>query len=98
MRSPWLSREYKKSDLVKVTEITEDGQTKYELSKPDSKITCVLSSKEYEKYENNTLNEIEWERLFLNGLAEDINGGSIEIEEELNSSIEYKKSEKVRRS
>ena len=95
MRSPWLSREYKKSDLVKVTEISEDGQTKYELSKPNSKITCVLSDKEYEKYENNTLNEIEWERLFLNGLAEDINGGSIEIEEEFNSSIEYRKSEKV---
>ena len=95
MRSPWLSREYKKSDLVTATKIKENGRVKYELSKPGSNIKCVLTNEEYKKYEKNKLNEIEWERLFLNGLAEDINGGSVEIEEELNGSIEYKKKEEV---
>jgi hypothetical protein len=29
MRSPWLSREYKKSDLVTATKIKENGRVKY---------------------------------------------------------------------
>lgn len=94
MRSSWLSREYRKIEAVNISELIKDGEKLYELSLPNAG-SCLLNQIEFNKYINNSLNEIEWEKLFLNGLAEDINGGTIEIEETLNENVKFKKSENV---
>ncbi len=69
MRSPWLSREYEKSTDVVVNEV--DGN--YELKNINTNSSFLLSKVEYDKYENNLFNEIEWEKLYLKGLAVDKN-------------------------
>ena len=69
MRSPWLSREYEKSTDVVVNEV--DGN--YELKNINTNASLLLSKVEYDKYENNLFNEIEWEKLYLKGLAVDKN-------------------------
>jgi uncharacterized protein len=76
MRSPWLSREYRKSSNVLVKKV-EDG---YILVNPKFNTQIKLTLEEYKKYENDEFNEIEYERLYLKGLAEDINGPSVELE------------------
>lgn len=69
MRSPWLSRECEKSKDV----IATKKHDKYELKNKKTNTHIILSKDEYEKYENNLFNEIEWEKLFLKGLAIDKN-------------------------
>lgn len=61
MRSPWLSREYEKSKNVIVKE-EKDG---YVLQNKKLGTEMKLNKSEYEKYDKNALNEIEWEKLFL---------------------------------
>ena len=75
MRSPWLSREYEKSKNV----VLEDN---YILRNKKNNLKIKLSKEEYQKYENNDLNEIEWERLFLRGFAADKNCDHFEVSED----------------
>ena len=65
MRSPWLSREYEKSDDVVIAKV----KNKYELKNKITNASLLLTKSEYNKYESNSFNEIEWERLFFKGLA-----------------------------
>ena len=78
MRSPWLSREYEKKHDVKIQKIND----KYILSSKNN--TAILNESEYEKYEQNHLNEIEWEKLYYRGLAKDKNCEGIDISPDLN--------------
>lgn len=76
MRSPWLSREYEKSKNV----IVEKRNNEYVLKNTVNNAEINLSEKEYEKYDKNLFNEIEWEKLFLMGLAVDKNCNDFEID------------------
>ena len=92
MRSPWLSREYNKSTDVKVKKVKD----KYILSNQKLKTSLELTEKEYVKYENNLFNEIDWEKLYLRGLAKDNNCTELVIDESFyNENINYIKSKKV---
>ena len=68
MRSPWLSREYKKVDEFKL-ERDNDGF----VLKNNNGNQIRLTEEEANKYSNNTLNEIEWEKFFFNGFVKDQN-------------------------
>lgn len=61
MRSPWLSRECEKSKNV----VVEKRNNEYVLRNSTNNAEINLSEKEYEKYDKNLFNEIEWEKLFL---------------------------------
>ena len=76
MRSPWLSREYEKSKNV----VVEKRNNEYLLINTTNNAEINLSEKEYEKYDKNLFNEIEWEKLFLMGLAADKNCDDFEID------------------
>ena len=76
MRSPWLSREYEKSNDVEITRV-DSG---YKLNNKKINLSIILNEDEYNKYINNKLNEIEWERLFFKGLAIDKNCKELEID------------------
>ena len=92
MRSPWLSRKYKK---LKTIEIKKEEKG-YLLINKKSNRKLFLTKYEYDKYENNLLNEIEWEKLFFSGLAIDKNCSDFEISENFDiSSKEFIKSLKV---
>ena len=92
MRSPWLSREYEKSKDVIVTKINEN----YELKNENTNTKIVLNEDEYQKYENNLFDEIEWERLFLKGLAVDKNCKDLVIDSSFDvSNKKFIKSNKV---
>lgn len=92
MRSPWLSRKYEK---LKTIEIKKEEKG-YLLINKKSNRKLFLTKYEYDKYENNLLNEIEWEKLFFSGLAIDKNCSDFEISENFDiSSKEFIKSLKV---
>ena len=92
MRSPWLSREYDKSSNV----VVEKKNNKYILTNKKINTSTIIDEETYNKYENNTLNEIEWEHLFLKGLAVDKNCNSFELEEKFSaSSKKFIKSKKI---
>lgn len=92
MRSPWLSREYEKSEDIIVSKI--DG--KYELVNKKTKTSLLLSKEEFEKYDNNFFNEIEWEKLFFKGLAIDKNCKELVIDSTFDlSDIKFIKSKDV---
>lgn len=93
MRSPWLSREYEKSKNVEVIK-EENG---YLLINKKSNTRLLLTNEEYGKYKNNALNEIEWEKLFYNGLAIDKNYTDFEVNGNFDiNSKEFIKSNKVK--
>ncbi len=92
MRSPWLSREYEKSNDVVVTKV----KTKYELKNKNTNASVLLTKSEYDKYEAGKFNEIEWERLFLKGLAVDKNCKDLVIDSTFDvSNKKFIKSKKV---
>ena len=92
MRSPWLSRKYEKLKTIEVKK-EEKG---YLLINKKSNRKLFLTNYEYDKYENNLLNEIEWEKLFFSGLAIDKNCSDFEISENFDIlSKEFIKSLKV---
>ena len=76
MRSPWLSREYEKSKDVVSEKFNNDS---YLLVNKKTGAKIVLSNEEFDKYNSNQFNEIEWERLFLKGLATDKNCDTFEV-------------------
>ncbi len=92
MRTPWLSRNYSKSDFVTVKQNGDE----YILSNEKLNTKISLTKDEYEKYENNKFNEIEWEKLFLRGLATDKNSEYFELDESfVDENMEYRKSKNV---
>ncbi len=92
MRSPWLSREYEKSNDVIIKEINGN----YELKNKNTNIKLTLSKEEYNKYKNDLFNEIEWERLFFKGLALDKNCKNLVIDNPFDlSKKRFTKSKKV---
>ncbi len=92
MRSPWLSREYEKSNDVVVTQV----KGKYELKNKKTGSSILLGKREYDKYEKNAFNEIEWEKLFLRGLAVDKNCKDLVIDGSFDlASKKFIKSKKV---
>lgn len=92
MRTPWLSRNYAKYDKVEV----EKNKDVYILKNKKLNTSITLTKEEYKKYDNNEFNEIEWEKLFLRGLAIDKNCDDFELDEPfVDENLEYKKSSKV---
>lgn len=92
MRSPWLSREYEKSKDVVVQKI-KDG---YLLKNKKNNSEFLLDEKLYNKYQNNEMNEIEWEMLFLKGLAIDKNCNDFKLNSDFNiNNKKFIKSNKV---
>ena len=92
MRSPWLSREYKLCEDL----IIETTNNTYCLNNPSLNTKLEIDKAEYEKLKNNKLNEIEWEKYFLRGLAEDINGYRVQIAKDLVLPKGYSKKPEVR--
>ena len=76
MRTSWLSREYEKSKNVVSKKINDN---EYLLKNEKTGVEIILSSEEFDKYNSNQFNEIEWERLFLKGLATDKNCDTFEV-------------------
>ena len=92
MRSPWLSREYEKLKDIKV----EKKEKNVILTNPKTKVSITLTNQEYNKYENNLFNEIEWEKLFFKGLAVDKNCNAFEINSDFDlENKKFIKSKKV---
>ena len=92
MRSPWLSREYKLNDGFFVQE-TKNG---YVLTNSKLGTSLQVSKEEYQRLVNNQLNEIEWEKYFIRGMAEDVNGYRIEINKDVVFPKNFKKKECVK--
>ncbi|MBP3461419.1 MAG: radical SAM protein [Bacilli bacterium] len=93
MRTPWLSREYTKSQKV----VVKKENKGYILENKELNTSIFLSKDEFNRYEEEKFNEIEWERLFLRGLAIDKNIGEITIEESfVDDNCKYAKSDKVK--
>lgn len=86
MRTSWLSREYEKSKNV-VSKKVDNNE--YLLKNEKTGVEIILSSEEFDKYNSNQFNEIEWERLFLKGLAIDKNCDTFEVSSDFN--LENKK-------
>lgn len=92
MRSPWLSREYEKLSIVKIKK--DNGI--YILSNNRLNTSITLNEEEYQKYKEETFNEIEWERLFFRGLASDKNCKEYELRSSMiDEQLQYKKSSKI---
>lgn len=91
MRSPWLSREYDKSNNV----IVSKENNKYILENKKIHTKAMLDEKQYNKYENNLLNEIEWEHLFLKGLAVDKNCNNFELDSSFSASNKHFKKSQI---
>lgn len=92
MRSPWLSREYTLCKDLKITKCDEG----YLIQNLELNSKLKISNEEYQKLIDNKLNEIEWEKYFLRGLAEDVNGYRISIDKNMVLPSEYKKKSCVR--
>ena len=80
MRSPWLSREYEKSENVKV----KKSKDNYILINKENHNELMMTKKEFERYNKGLLNEIEWEKLFFMGLAVDKNCKDVEVSSNFN--------------
>ncbi len=93
MRSPWLSREYEKNKNV----VVEEKDNKYILKNNTTNKSLELTKEEYEKYDKELFNEIEWERLYFYGLASDKNCEDLEIDSSFDiSEMSFKKSDIVK--
>jgi radical SAM protein with 4Fe4S-binding SPASM domain len=80
MRSPWFKREYAKvEDAVKLN-VPVHGVKHHVLLNPNVGSWVSLTEDEYNRYEHCELTELEWEALFLRGLAKDINGDPVELD------------------
>lgn len=92
MRSPWLSREYEKLANINV----KKDKNGYILTNDKNLKKLHLSNEEYIKYENSKLNEIEWEKFFINGFAIDKNCKDFDISNDFDiSKIKFIKSKKI---
>lgn len=80
MRTPWLSGRYKKNPAVKVLHKTVDGHRFHVLLEPASGAWVVLSDEEHARYSSDALSEVEWETLFLRGLATDADGNTASLD------------------
>lgn len=69
MRSPWLSREYKKANDIEIVKKKDEVILKNKKYKTELKLT----HEEFENYNTGNLNEIEWEKYFFKGFAIDKN-------------------------
>lgn len=75
MRSPWLSREYKPCENLEILK-KDNG---YRVQNNYLNTFLDISDDEYSRFMSLALNEIEWEKFFLRGLAEDVNGYQIKV-------------------
>lgn len=79
MRSPWMSSNYSKIEgLLKIPRII-DGKTFTILLNPEIGSWVVFTEEDLQNYENDNLNELEMEALYLRGLAVDDSGNMVEM-------------------
>ena len=92
MRSPWLSREYVLCNNISITKC-DDG---FCVSNNELNTNLKISETEHQRLLNNQLTEIEWEKYFLRGLAEDVNGYRITINKDTVLPTAFKKKDCVK--
>lgn len=92
MRSPWLSREYRPVDNLEILNYNNG----YRIKNKILNTYLDISDNEYHRFINLQLNEIEWEKFFLRGLAEDVNGFQVKINPNIVFPTSYKPKECVK--
>lgn len=80
MRSPWLSNVYQKSPSVMTIKKVIEDQDFYILLNPEIGSWVVLSCDEYARYDADEFTEIEWETLYIRGLALDKDGDTVSLD------------------
>lgn len=75
-----MSSPYKKTDNLHTLKRTVEGNDFFILLNPEIGSWAVFSSQDYQRYENNELNETEWETLYLRGLCADDSGNMVEMD------------------
>jgi len=80
MRSPWMSSSYKKMDGLKCFQRKVEGQTFTILLNEEIGSWMVFTDEDIKRYDNDQLNELEMESLYLRGLALDDQGEMVEFD------------------
>lgn len=75
-----MSSSYKKLDGLRTINRQVEGQDFVVLINPEIGSWCVFTPADYARYENNNLTEVEWETLYVRGLAADDAGEIVETE------------------
>lgn len=89
MRSSWLSHQYEKNPNSKILELVVNNAHYYVLINPDLGSWVALTEIEYDLYKRNAMNELQWEPLFLRGLAVDANDNMNNTEFDFPSPANY---------
>ena len=80
IRTPWMSSSYQKVDGLRVINRKVEGQSFIVLINPEMGSWCVFSPEDYTRYEKGNLTEVEWETLYVRGLAAGDEGKTVETE------------------
>ena len=80
IRSPWMSSSYKKIDGLRAIKRKVENLDFVVLINPEIGSWCVFTLEDYNRYENNNLTEVEWETLYVRGLAADDEGVIVETD------------------
>lgn len=80
MRSPWMSSTYKKKNDLDVIIREVEGKKFYILLNADKGSWVVFTEEDFKRYENDELNELEMEALYLRCLALDDNENEVTID------------------
>lgn len=74
LRTPWMCGSYQKVSGLKTIKRQIEGREFVVLINPEIGSWCVFTPEDYERYENGDLTEVEWETLYVRGLAADDEG------------------------
>lgn len=80
MRTPWMNSSYKKRNDLSVLKRSIEGNIYYVVLRPDTGAWAVFNEKNYKKYLDWTINEIEKEALYFRGLAYDDSGKEVDMD------------------
>ncbi len=80
IRSPWMSSPYQKLEGLRTLNRQVDGHDFVVLINPEIGSWCVFTSEDYARYLNDNLTEVEWETLYVRGLAADDEGCVVETD------------------
>lgn len=80
LRTPWMSSSYKKIEGLHNIKRNVEGKDFVVLINPEIGSWVVFTPEDFQRYENNRLTEVEWETLYVRGLAADDEGEMVETD------------------
>ena len=80
IRTPWMSSSYKKLEGLHTLYRQVEGIDFVVLINPEIGSWCVFTPEDYSRYKDSNLTEVEWETLYVRGLATDDEGETIETD------------------